>query len=530
MAKPRVARPVERVEATAKTTLEPITWLGVGCSEGKAGKRRDLFGVCEPGRSQNPHSTAAAAPERAAATGRESISPSEGRGVGRERREVSESKQKTAGSADEARQGGEAARDFSWVEASVWTERMLSALVNGVKGGKWYALMDKVFALGTLTVAWTKVAANEGAAGVDGQSIERFAAKADVYLAELSAALREGSYRPQAVKRVEIPKGEGKTRPLGIPTVKDRIVQQAVRLVIEPIFEAGFRDGSYGFRPGRGCRDALREVDRLIKQGYAYVVDADLAGYFDSIPHDRLMARAEAKVSDGRVLGLIRGWLKADILKGLEAWTPTRGSPQGAVISPLLANIYLDPLDAFIAGRGYRMARYADDFVILCRTREEAQAALEDVRAWVNDNGLTLHPEKTHIGDCRQPGQGFDFLGYRFEAGKRHVRQKSLNKLKDSLRAKTKRTRGDSLARIVEHLNPTLRGWFGYFKHAHHAIFERLDAFTRRRLRALLRRQAKQSSRMGMSRSDHQRWPKAFFAEAGLFALHTAWLSARQSR
>jgi RNA-directed DNA polymerase len=407
---------------------------------------------------------------------------------------------------------------------------MLSALVNGVKGGKWYALIDKVFALETLTEAWEKVQANDGAAGVDGQSIERFAARADEYLSELSAALREGSYRPQAVKRVEIPKGDGKTRPLGIPTVKDRIVQQAVRLVIEPIFEAGFRDESYGFRPGRGCRDALREVDGLIKDGYTFVVDADLASYFDSIPHDRLMARVEAKVSDGRVLDLIRGWLTADILKGLETWKPTRGSPQGAVISPLLANIYLDPLDAFIAGRGYRMVRYADDFVILCRTREAAEAALAEVRAWVSENGLALHPEKTHVGDCRQPGQGFEFLGYRFEAGTRYVRKKSLNKLKDNIRAKTKRTRGDSLARIVADLNRTLRGWFGYFKHAHRTTFNWLDAFTRRRLRALLRRQEKRSSRMGKSLADHKRWPNAFFAKAGLFALHTAWLSARQSR
>jgi RNA-directed DNA polymerase len=407
---------------------------------------------------------------------------------------------------------------------------MLSALVNGVKGGKWYALIDKVFSPETLAAAWKRVQANDGAAGVDGQSIERFTAKSDEYLMELSAALREGSYRPQAVKRVEIPKGDGKTRPLGIPTVKDRIVQQAVRLVIEPIFEAGFRNESYGFRPGRGCKDALREVDGLIKDGHAFVVDADLAGYFDSIPHDRLMARIEAKVSDGRVLDLIRGWLTADILKGLETWTPARGSPQGAVISPLLANIYLDPLDAFIAGRGYRMVRYADDFVILCRTREAAQAALADVRAWVSENGLALHPEKTHVGDCRQPGEGFEFLGYRFEAGKRYVRKKSLDKLKDSIRAKTRRTRGDSLARIVADLNRTLRGWFEYFKHAHHNTFKALDAFTRRRLRALLRRQEKRTSRMGKSLADHKRWPIAFFAKNGLFALHTAHLSARQSR
>ncbi len=439
------------------------------------------------------------------------------------------SRQQTVGSADEATQGGEARRDFTWVEASIWTERMLSALGNGVKGGKWFSLMDKVFAPKTLAAAWTKVRANRGAAGVDGQSIERFAAKAEDYLAELSAALREGSYHPQAVKRVDIPKGDGRTRPLGIPTVKDRIVQQAVRLVIEPIFETRFRDGSYGFRPGRGCHDALREVDRLITDGYAHVVDADLAGYFNSIPHDRLLARVEEKVSDGRVLDLIRGWLKADILKGLERWTPARGSPQGAVISPLLANIYLDPLDAAMAERGRRMVRYADDFVILCRTREEADAALAEVRAWVGENGLALHPEKTHVGDCRQPGQGFEFLGYRFEAGQRHVRQKSLNKFKDSIREKTRRTRGDSLACAVKDLNPLLRGWFGYFKYAHHTTFGKLDGFVRRRLRAVLRKQEKRPGR-GVCRADHQRWPNAFFAEAGLFALHTAWLSARQSR
>src|SRR6202046_5262706 len=293
-----------------------------------------------------------------------------------------ETEQQNAGSADVAMQGGEAARDFSWAEATVWTKRMLSALVNGVKGGKWYALMDKVFAPDTLAAAWTKVRSNKGAAGVDGQSIERFEARAGLYLAELSAALREGSYYPQAVKRVEIAKGDGRTRPLGIPTVKDRIVQQAVRLVIEPIFESGFCDGSYGFRPERGCHDALREVDRWLKAGYTHVVDADLRSYFDTIPHDRLMARVEERISDGRVLDLIHGWTKADILKGLERWTPTVGSPQGAVISPLLANIYLTPLDRLMAEHGYPMVRYADDFVILTRSHAEAEAALALVGAW----------------------------------------------------------------------------------------------------------------------------------------------------
>ena len=427
-----------------------------------------------------------------------------------------------------ATQGAEA-RDWSWVEASVWTDRMVSALENGVKGGRWYSLMDKVLAPDALDAAWDKVQANKGAAGVDGQSIARFDARTELYLTELSAALREGSYRPQPIRRVEIPKGDGKTRPLGIPVVKDRIVQTAVKFVIEPIFEATFRPTSYGFRPGRGCRDALREVDRLIEAGNTFVVDADFASYFDTIPHDRLMQRVEERISDGRVLGLLRSWLEQDILQEMRRWTPTQGTPQGAVISPLLANIYLHPLDELMAVRGYQMVRYADDFVVLCKSREEAEAALAEIRAWVADNGLHLHSGKTHIGDCRKVGEGFEFLGYRFEAGRRIVRKKSLDRVKDAIRAKTRRSRGDSLERIVVDLNRTLRGWFAYFKHAHPRTFIVLDGFVRRRLRALLRKQQKRPG-FGATRNDHQRWPNAFFAQAGLLALHTAWQTARHSR
>ena len=223
-------------------------------------------------------------------------------------------KQKTASTVPAGAKQGAEARDWSWVEASVWTERMVSALVNGVEGGKWYSLMDKVYAPKTLALAWERVRANKGAAGVDGQRVERFAAGAETYLAELSRELREGSYRPQPVKRVDIPKGDGKTRPLRVPTVKDRIVQTAVKLVIEPVFEAEFCPGSYGFRPGRSCKEALREVDGLLKAGYAFVVDADLKSCFDSIPHGKLMERVEARIADGRVLDLLRGRLKQDIL------------------------------------------------------------------------------------------------------------------------------------------------------------------------------------------------------------------------
>jgi RNA-directed DNA polymerase len=199
------------------------------------------------------------------------------------------------------------------------------------------------------------------------------------------------------------------------------------------------------------------------------------------------------------------------------------------VISPLLANIYLHPLDECLAARGYRMVRYADDFVVLCSSREEAEAALAAIRRWVADNGLGLHPDKTHLGDCRRAGEGFEFLGYRFEAGHRSVRKKSLTRLKDGIRAKTRRTRGRSLGRTIADLNPMLRGWFGYFQHAHPHTFTTLDGFVRRRLRAILRKQAKHPG-FGRCLADHQRWPNAFFAEAGLVALYPAWLAARHPR
>jgi RNA-directed DNA polymerase len=406
---------------------------------------------------------------------------------------------------------------------------MMAALDNGVKGGKWFSLIDKAIRPATLEIAWRKVAANDGAGGVDGLSIERFTARSELYLRELGESLRERRYRPSPVKRVEIPKGDGKTRPLGIPTVKDRIVQTALKMTIEPVFEVEFREGSYGFRPGRGCKDALREVDRLVKEGYTHVVDADLKSYFDSIPHERLMARVEEKISDGAILSLIEGFLGQDIMTEMAAWRPTAGTPQGAVLSPLLANLYLHPLDLLMEARGRKMVRYADDFVILCRTEEEARAALSETEAWTAANGLLLHPDKTRIGDCRQWGQGFEFLGYRFEAGRRFVRKKSLKAFRAKVRERTKRTRGDALARIVADLTPMLRGWFEYFKHAAPSQFKTLDGFIRRRLRAILRKQEKRPG-FGRCLNDQQRWPNAFFANLGLFTLVTARAGASRSR
>ena len=270
-------------------------------------------------------------------------------------------------------------------------------------------------------------------------------------------------------------------------------------------------------------------MDRSVKDGFTWVVDADLQGYFDSIPHGRLMALVENAISDGRVLALLDGFLRQDIMKAMARWTPTAGTPQGAVISPLLANLYLHPLDLLMEHSGGRMVRYADDFVILCRSEAEARAALCQIEAWVAANGLALHPDKTRVGDCRQPGHGFEFLGYRFEAGRRLVRKKSLQALRDKVRAKTGRSRGDSLARIIDDLNPVLRGWFGYFQHATPALFGVLDGFVRRRLRAILRKQEKRPG-IGRCAADHQRWPNAFFAAHGLFTLRAAFEQARHSR
>ena len=406
---------------------------------------------------------------------------------------------------------------------------MLAALENGVKGGKWFSLIDKVSRPETLWLAWQKVARNAGAAGVDGQSVAQFETRAEEYLQELEGELKAGTYRPQPVRRVEIPKAGGKSRPLGIPAVKDRIVQSALKLVIEPIFERDFLESSYGFRPGRGCKDALREVDGLLKRGYTFVVDADLASYFDTIPQGRLMTLVEERISDGKVLELIREYLGQDIVQGLKRWTPTGGTPQGAVISPLLANLYLHPLDCLLRQKGIRMVRYADDFVVLCRSMAEAEAALAEVRGWVEQNGLLLHPGKTHVGDCRLQGQGFEFLGYRFEAGRRWVRRKSLKALRERIRSKTKRSRGDSMHCIVAELNPMLKGWFGYFKHADPLVFKQVDGFIRRRLRSVLRKQQKRPG-FGRCLADQKRWPNAFFAGLGLFTMTEARALASQSR
>ena len=416
---------------------------------------------------------------------------------------------------------------WNWVEPAVWTERMLTALEEGVKGGKWFRLIDKVYALPNLRQAFARVKANHGAAGVDHVTVEGFEHDLEANLEKLAHALADGSYRPQAVRRHWINKpGSKEQRPLGIPTVRDRVVQAALRAVLEPIFERDFAAQSYGFRPKRGCKDALRRVDHLLKQGYSWVVDADLKSYFDTIPRSELIARIKAKIADGRVLKLLEAFLRQGVLEAMNLWTPEAGTPQGAVISPLLSNIYLDALDHQMAARGIERVRYADDFVVLCGTEGEAQRALEEVRRWTAQAGLTLHPVKTRIVDATQPG-GFDFLGYHFERGLRWPRRKSERKFRDAIRAKTRRTHGQSLQATIVDLNRTLVGWFEYFKHSHKTTFATLDGWVRMRLRSILRRWR---GRQGPGRgADHQRWPNAYFAERGLFSLVTAHATASQS-
>jgi len=405
---------------------------------------------------------------------------------------------------------------------------MLATLAKGVTGGKWYSLIDKLYPIATLEAAFAAVKANQGAAGVDHVSIEDYAANLETNLARLSETLRTGTYRPQAIRRHYIPKpGSQEKRPLGIPTVQDRVVQTALRMLLEPIFEKDFAAQSYGFRPNLGCKDALRRVDELLKAGYVHVVDADLKSYFDTIPKDRLLALVAGKVSDRRVLALVEAFLGQQVLEGGQQWTPEQGTPQGAVISPLLSNIYLDPLDHLMARSRFEMVRYADDFVVLCRTPEQAAEALAVVRDWTAQAGLTLHPIKTRLVDAQ--ADGFEFLGYRFEAGRRWPRAKSLTKLKDTVRAKTKRTTGRSLAMVIDDLNPTLRGWFGYFQHSRERTFGTLDGWIRRRLRSLLRKQRKLKGIADFRGADQTRWPNRFFADHGLFSLQVAYDAVRQS-
>ena len=410
---------------------------------------------------------------------------------------------------------------------------MLKRLEQSQEQTVWFSLWDKVWDGANLDQAILEVILKQGSAGVDGQTTEQLKLDWEWQREQLQQELRGGHYRPQPARRVWIPKmGSKELRPLGIPAVRDRVVQKALLAVLEPIFEREFSEQSYGFRPGRGCLQALERVETLLRSGHSWVVDADLKAYFDTIPHDRLLALVGQRVVDGKVMALLGKYLRAGGMASAKGWQPSeQGTPQGAVISPLLANVYLNGLDHWMAGKGYAMVRYADDFVVCTRTEAEARAALAEVETWVKAAGLTLHPTKTRIVNAAEKG-GFDFLGYHFEryrpeGGKKWPRQKSLAKLREQLRLKLSRGRSGSAAQIIAELNPRLRGWYGYFRYSLPVALEGVDGWVRRRLRHILRRRHK---RRGMSKGREQvEYPNQWFAAHGLFGLQAAqaqWLQS----
>lgn len=427
---------------------------------------------------------------------------------------------------------------WAWVEPAVWTDRMLEALesgINGVEESKWFCLIDKVCKVANLESAWTKTQRKKGAAGVDHVTVAGYAKQRDVKLKRVRERLSSGTYYPSPVRRTYIPKSSGgELRPLGIPTVEDRMVQTAIRHMIEPIFERTFAESSYGFRPNRGCKDALRQVDRLLKSGRYYVVDADMRQCFDRIPHDKLFARVKERIADKKVLELIQRFLKQEVLdEGCIHAPEQSGTPQGATLSPLLCNIYLNPLDHIMAEHGLKMVRYADDLVILCESKEKAEYALSILAEWVTGNGLELHPEKTRIADMTQARAYFDFLGYRFlrtAKGKqiRFASPKSEKRLREKLKLHTRRTNGHSMEEIIRRCNPILKGWFEYFKHGMRGLLRELDGWLRMRLRSINRKRHKGTGRgRGL---DHKKWPNAHFAKLGLFSMYTAWVEATSPR
>jgi RNA-directed DNA polymerase len=404
---------------------------------------------------------------------------------------------------------------------------MLTTLLeNKVKGGKWHALIDKVYAPLNLYTAARKVTGKKKAAGVDGQSCEAFEEHLLVETRQLSDDIKAQTYRPSAVRRVHIPKPgkPNETRPLGIPTVRDRVVQRALVNVIEPILDHQFHERSFGFRHQRSAHDALRIVEQKLQEGYVYVVDADLKGYFDTIPKDRLLTLVKEHISDSRILKLIKLFLDQNILEELHEWTPITGVPQGAVLSPVLSNLYLNPLDHEVAAAGFEMVRYADDFVVLCRSKQEAETALQLITDWVEQAGLLLHPTKTKIVDSRS--KSFAFLGYSFRGDKIYPRRDSINKMKARIKELTPRMRPGSLESIAKELNRVLLGWFGYFRHCRWTIYKDLDANIRSRLRRLLLKRHRKNPK---HLPRQQRWPNAYFTQIGLYSLREAHFRFDQS-
>ena len=406
----------------------------------------------------------------------------------------------------------------------MWTEAM-KAVVGPLRqaGRKWFSLYDKVIAPANLRAAWNRInhrvrgKKRQQGAGVDGVTVAKFESQAEAELQKLGEQLSTGRYNPSPVRRHYIPKPGSRTlRPRGLPTVRDRVVQEACRSMIEPIFEAEFLDNSHGFRAGKSVETACVQVERNVWAGKPWVVDLDIEKWYDSIPHEPLVDRVARRVSEGKVLDLIRSFLKSGVMEEMKVRYETTGTPQGGIISPVWANIFLHELDVAMEAGGIAWVRYADDVVALCRSREEAEQARELIGQVLHGLGLKLSPEKTRIV---HRDEGFDFLGGHYQGQRRWPRKKSVDKLRGTLRALTRRKRSGSLQSIGAELAPIQRGWFNFFRSGNvHPQFRALDGWLRRRLRGLLRKRTRRRGIRPCGR-DHQRWPNSYFAEHGLFSL-----------
>ena len=376
---------------------------------------------------------------------------------------------------------------------------------------KAHSLIDKVYNGKNLWTAWRKVRANKGAHGLDRVTIRMFERNVEMHLREIQRKLMQRRFQPQPVRRVYIPKAgdKSKLRPLGIPVVADRIVQQAIVQVVEPLFDAQMSPRSFGFRKHRRAHAAIATVIQDAKEGYREVVDADIASFFDKIDHAVVMSRVRARIADGRVLDLIEDFLKAGVSEHDVITVPTEGTPQGGVISPWLSNLVLDDLDKAIEAKGWRHVRYADDFVVLCKSREEAECALDYVKVVLGKLKLSLHETKTRLSDFRE---GFDFLGFRFHNFCLGIRPKTLERFKDRVRQLTRRQQGRNVEAVLRDLNPVLRGWSNYVGVAEvTALFDVLDGWIRSRLRAFKQQR--------WSHNDRWRIPNRRLRSWGLLSL-----------
>jgi RNA-directed DNA polymerase len=380
--------------------------------------------------------------------------------------------------------------------------RRLADWLNPTGAKKVHSLVDKVYKRKNLELAWIRVQRNDGAGGVDGQSLAEFEGVLDEQLERLSQELRTDTYQPLPVRRHLIPKAgqPGKSRPLGIPTIYDRVCQQALLNRLEPIFEPVFDDASFGYRKGRSTKDALRKIWKELNAGAEWIVDADLKDFFGSVDHEKLLALVAQRVADSRVLRLVRGMLKAGVLADGQRLPTEQGTPQGGIVSPLLSNILLTPFDREMRRRGYRLTRYADDWVVTCHTRAEAQRALAEATALLNTLGVTLNADKTRIVHVQV---GFEFLGYKIKRGTRplrlapskirsgvrsgalyaYPRQKSIQHFKEQIRQRTRRKAPVTTPDLVSQINPVIRGWGLYYHKAHvRKLFAQLDRWVLHRL------------------------------------------------